>query len=389
MNKQRILILDGQTVQALAIAKSLVKSNYKVILFCDNELTYGYRTKYAEQKIICPDVVKDKEEFKSFLIYFLKNNVVDGIIPMNDNSASFLSKNKDELKAYAKFIIPDYPVFLKGYDKNELMKTCFENNFPHPKTYDLVDKNFEKAVDYVGFPSLIKPNFTSGGRGITLVNSREDFLSKVDTIFEQFGECHLQEFVPEGGRQIKVQLFVDNHQNLLASSVIHKIRFYPEKGGSSCCNQTIEDAHLVEVCTNVLKVIRWEGFADFDLIEDPRNGIVKIMEINPRVPACVKSAIVSGVDFGALIADYTFGKDTQKYIYKPGKYLRYFGLDLLWFVYSDNRFKTKPNWFKFFGKSIYYQEGSLDDFKPFLYGTIGGFLKQLNPTFRKNKAGLR
>jgi hypothetical protein len=41
------------------------------------------------------------------------------------------------------------------------------------------------------------------------------------------------------------------------------------------------------------------------------------------------------------------------------------------------------------GSKIYYQEGSIDDLMPFLYGTVGGFLKQLNPQFRKKKAGMR
>jgi predicted ATP-grasp superfamily ATP-dependent carboligase len=387
--KKRVLLLDGQTIQSLAIAKSLKKNNYDVVLFCDTKTSYGYRTKYADAKVICPSVITNPVEFKSFLIEYLKENSIDVVIPMNDFSASFLSSNKLELLEFTKFIIPDIAIFNSGYDKNELMQICEKHHFPHPKSADLDTVSLELAAEKVGFPSLIKPNITTGGRGITLVNSKEEFFRIYDSIKEEHGSCHLQQFIEEGGKQFKVQLFVDDKGGLLASTVIDKIRFYPEKGGSSCCNKTIEDANLVTLCYNVLKTIGWVGFADFDLIQDPKTGESKIMEINPRVPACIKSSIVSGIDFATIIANQTLGLELENYTYSPNKYLRYFGLDILWFLFSQNRFKTDPSWFKLFSKNTYYQEGSLDDIMPFIYGTVGGFLKQLSPSFRKKKSGMR
>lgn len=388
MNKT-VLLLDGQTIQSLAIAKSLKKSNYDVVLFCDTKTSYGYRTKYADAKVICPSVITNPVEFKSFFIEYLTSNTIDVVIPMNDFSASFLSNHKLELLEFTKFIIPDISIFNSGYDKNELMQICEKNNFPHPKSADLDTLDLEIAAQKVGFPSLIKPNITTGGRGITLVNSKEEFFTKYESIKKEHGSCHLQQFIEEGGKQFKVQLFIGHQGELLASTVIDKIRFYPEKGGSSCCNKTIKDDGLVTLCYNVLKTIGWVGFADFDLIQDPKTGESKIMEINPRVPACIKSSIVSGIDFATIIANQTLGLKLKNYTYSPDKYLRYFGLDLLWFLFSQNRFKTGPNWFKLFSKNTYYQEGSFDDLMPFIYGTVGGFLKQLNPTFRKKKSGMR
>lgn len=386
---ETVILLDGQTIQSLAMAKALKKNNYRVVLFCDTKMSYGYRTRYADEKVICPSVVAEPAAFKTFLLDYLQNNTIDVLIPMNDFSASFLSENKELLSRYTRFIIPDLDVFNSGYDKNRLMQVCEDNGFAHPKTADMEKNTVEAAAQKVGFPCLIKPNITTGGRGITLIRSKEELFEKYPGVRAEFGECHLQQFIPEGGKQIKVQLFIDETGTILNSTVIHKIRFYPEKGGSSCCNVTITEEKLVDLCSNVLKKIGWIGFADFDLIEDPRDGVVKIMEINPRVPACIKSSLVSGVDFATIIADRTLNKPVKQYQYKPGKYLRYFGLDLLWFLYSDNRFKTKPGWFRLLGSKIYYQEGSIDDLMPFLYGTVGGFLKQLNPQFRKKKAGMR
>ena len=180
----------------------------------------------------------------------------------------------------------------------------------------------------------------------------------------------------------------DKDGNPAFSSVIWKQRYYPVNGGSSCCNVTIDNPAIAKTCGEVLKAIGWVGFADFDLIENPDTHELLIMEINPRIPACVRSAFKSGMDYATMIADATLGLPLRDYKYTPGKRLRHLGFDVLWFLKSPDRFKTKPSWFRFFGKDTYYQDWLCGDFKAFFWGTWGNFKKQMNPEFRKAKAGL-
>jgi predicted ATP-grasp superfamily ATP-dependent carboligase len=382
---KKVAILDAQTIQTLPVAKSLKNLGFYVILICESTNSYGYRTKYADKKIIAPSTKHDAVNFHLFFTNFLSNEKIDIVIPMNDYSAEYLSINKEQLLNYTNFTIPAHDIFCLAYDKNLLMKECKESNFPHPKTYDLTFGTLDQATDYVGFPALIKPNKTTGARGFAIVNSIVDLQTKLPAIINSYGDCHLQEFIPSGGKQFKVELFINN-LNLINATVIHKIRFYPEKGGSSCFNQTVERNDLISLCFDVLKTIKWEGFADFDLIEDPRDGIVKIMEINPRIPACIKASLNAGVDFVENIANSSLGLPIKKYSFNPGNYLRYFGLDLLWFIKSKNRFRTKPSWFSsIFSSKQSLQDGSFDDLNPFIHGTIGGLLKQLDPRFRAAK----
>ncbi len=384
MKNKTVLLLDGQTIQAIASAKCLKKSGYTVVLFCDSKMTYGYFTRYAHKKVLSPSTNSDN--FFYFLENFLKNNHIDVIIPMNDDSAFFLTKNKEHFSRFSNFIIPDLYTFELGYNKGNLMKVCADNNFSHPQTIDLEENTPNEEFP---FPALIKPNITSGGRGITYVKSVEDFNQIYPEIRKSFGNCHLQEFIPSGGKQYKVQLFVDKNGSITNSSVIDKIRYYPESGGSSCCNQTVVNDELVELCSKVLQKINWIGFADFDLIEDPRNGVIKIMEINPRLPACIKSSYVSGVDFATIIANETLDIKNKTYKYTPGYYLRYLGFEILWFLKSKNRFRTQPSWFRFISRKTFYQDAVFDDFLSFIVGNIGGFMKQLSPEFRKKKSGLK
>lgn len=385
--KKRVLILDGQAVQTLIIAERLVKSGYEVHLFCDDLWSYGYHTKYAKKSILAPDI-HERSIYKEFLLNYLHENKIDVLIPMTDESAYFLSMEKKALEPFVKFLMPDLETFERGYNKQKLMAVCAEFHYPHPLTLSL-ENDMEKASSFV-YPSLIKPNHMTGGRGMTRVNSYKDFLRIYPTIRDKYGPCHLQELIPEGGRQLKVQIFIDKSGYVIASSVIHKLRYYPENGGSSCCNITIKDNALIELCASILRSIEWVGFADFDLIEDPRDKVIKVMELNPRIPACIKSAIKSGVDYATIIAESSLGiQHRNDYIYRPGWQLRHIGFEILWFIYSKKRLKTHPNWFKFVGKNISYQDFSWYDPLPFIFGTIGNIKKQLNPQFRKAKSGMR
>lgn len=382
---KRVLILDGDASQAVAIAECLTASGYEVAGFCPDKWSYGYHSRLIKEKYASPDSHHEKE-YLSALLKLLRERRFDLLIPTSDESAALMSKHKASLQPYCAVLMPDYEVFLKAYDKNRLMALCKEHGYPHPHTVDLceVDEDSDELKNFP-FPALIKPNFTSGARGMTLVNDFSEFKAAFPAIREQYGDCHLQQFIPEGGRQLKVQVFTDKEGNALYTSAIWKQRFYPVKGGSSCCNVTVSNPKHEEICSRVLKDIGWEGFADFDLIENPASGDFLIMEINPRLPACIRSVFKSGMDYATMIADASLGKPLREYSYTPGKSLRHLGFDVLWFLKSPDRWRARPSWFRFFGKDIFYQDWVKGNFASFVFGTIGNIRKLLNPDFRKAK----
>lgn len=385
--KNQVLLLDGGGTQTLPIAKSIFQRGHSVHIFYEHKLTYGYATRYATRKTQSPSI-REEMNYLAFFKDYVERYAIDTVIPMSDASATFLSRHKSTLLQLCKFIIPDYPVYMKGYDKNQLMAVCKANGIPHPKTIDLSVEGLTNVDDSI-FPAILKPNLTTGGRGMKILSNRQELERVYEDNVRQFGNCHLQEFVASGGHQFKVQIFIDANGQVAGASSMVKQRFYPVSGGSSCFNTTLENDHLVDICHQVLSQIGWVGFADFDLIEDPKDGVIKIMEINPRIPACVKSAVMSGVDYGNIIVDATSQRALPTVHYVPGKQLRHLGFDILWFFQSKERFSAKPGWFNFFNRNQSFQDISWMDPLPFVFGTIGNIQKILSSDFRKtkNKAG--
>ena len=382
----KVLLLDGQTVQSISVARSLKQCGYEVSAFIDSKISYGYVSTFIDAKIICPRLTENNNKYKIFLLSFLEANPQDVVIPLYNDSAEFLSRNKNEIEKITKCkcAIPEFDKFIVAHDKEKLMDICKMNNIPHPGTMHLSLENIEDAIRYVGFPALIKPNISAGARGIMLVESRDELVANYNIVRSEYGECTLLEFVDNTERYYNVMLFRDSYGQIHEGVVIEIVRFFPLKGGTSCCCQVVENDYLVSICKKTLNVLNWYGFADFDILESI-NHDYKIIEINPRIPASIHAAYISGINYPEMIVNDCLEKKIPVYNYRKYNFLRFFGLDVMWFLFSPKRFSFRPSWFHFWGHDIFYQDGSIKDPLPMIFGCLQGIIKYLNPQFRKGK----
>ncbi len=387
---KKVLLLEADYTQSLPTVKSLHNHGYVVDGVFESKLSYGYGSKYFNKKYVFHDT-SNFEGYRDFLLELLKRENYEAIIPLNDESAIVLSKYKSQFLEFTKFKLPDWENFEKGYDKHKLMQECSIGNFSHPNTVVVSGRHVTpESVASLKFPVLIKPNYSSGARGITYIRDREELSSKFAEVYDKYGECHIQEFIPSGGAQVKIQLYINELGELVQSSVIHKYRWYPNNGGSSCCNRSSENKQIVDILYRLLKQIGWVGLADFDTIEDPRTGELLIMELNPRLPACTKTAFAAGIDWADVIISEYLGLPHPHYEKTNDIFLRHLGFEMLWFANSDSRFKTNPSWFHFIGRNIYYQDmNGWSDPMPFFYGTYGNIKKQMSKEFRDSKKGVK
>lgn len=382
------ILLLGAGTQAFAILKSLHNSGNQLFMITGEKGNYADYSKYIK-KVVYTSGHPNSEQYLQDVIALIKTERIHTALPMGDGEATFLSKNAEALHSLIGFKMPAYDNFLKGYDKNELMSLCREKGYPHPLTIDLSKTAYNEVSSFESFPfpGLLKPNCTTGGRGMSIINSYEELLHTYPRTKQEYGDCHLQQFIREGGSQVKLQLYVNEKGELLNSSVMEKVRWYPVKGGSSCCSVSVKRPQMVEICHKILQDIHWVGFADFDTIGNPDTGELLIMEINPRLPACIGAATCAGIDWGQIIVDDYLDRPQKNYQFKEGVALRHFGFDFLWFLKSPNRFKTNPSWFKFFGSKVYYQDFHFWDQMPFWVGTYHNIKKLFDPQFRKAKSG--
>lgn len=82
------------------------------------------------------------------------------------------------------------------------------------------------------------------------------------------------------------------------------------------------------------------------MIEDPRDGLFKVMEINGRASASIKIMQLAGMNVGQQMAELAFGEEVTAFTcQRQDVRMRRIATDLLWLIKAPDRFTRKPSWF--------------------------------------------
>ena len=347
--KIKVLLLEGFSRQSLPMMKYLHKCGCFLATYNSSRLDVGFVSRYPDKKYLLPWNREDEKESLKYLIELISNEKFDVVIPTTDFSASLCSKHKKELLSYAQIAVNDWDVFQLAYNKMNTMLACIQCGVPCPKTLLNAHSLSDLLSQKIEYPVVMKPCIGYGSIGFHIIKNEEELIQKYEKTKKEFGELLIQEYIPQTDIQYKCEMLIDKNGNVKSAVVFNKVRWYPIDGGSTCCSATVDRPDIINYCSKLLKHIKWVGYADVDLIQDPRDNTPKVMEINPRITASVKICFYAGVDFAKQIIQQELGKDIEQYnSYILDRRLRYFHTDLLWFFKSKNRFKSKPSWFSWY-----------------------------------------
>ncbi len=371
-SKVKVLLIDGSNRQIMPVMEALHKDGCYVATLNASKLDLGYVSWRPNKKILANWRYDDEKSFLEVLFRELSREKYDLIIPLSDRPATILARNKFEISNYAKPAVNNWDVFQKASDKLQTMRACYDAQVPCPKTY-FDAKSFEDVIKLdIRYPFIIKPRVGYGSIGFHSIRDEKDLTENYRDY--SFDEYVVQDYVPQTGKQYKCEVYVDRNGKVKSAVVFDKTRWFPIDGGSTCCSTTVERPDVADSSVRLLQEIGWRGYGDVDLIEDPRDGLVKVMEINPRITASVKICFKAGVNFARQIVEDELGQEVTSYPdYKKGVCLRYMHTDLLWFLSSPERFKTKPSWFSW--KNTVDQIWSFKDPLPFFAYSIEAVMK--------------
>jgi predicted ATP-grasp superfamily ATP-dependent carboligase len=341
---KRILVLEGYARQCLPYIRVFKKRGCVVTILCNSIFDIGYASRFPDRKIlgICdPD---NYEESEQYICNLIKSGAFDLVVPMVDFSARILSTHKEELSHYSKIASNDCDVFLKAQDKLSVMRTCIEHSLPCPKTLIEVKNPDSILKSNLVYPIVVKPRNDCGAKGFHCFQNEIELISFISE--KDPTEYIVQEYIPQRDQNLSANLFIDNEGKVKSAFVYRSKRWYPLKGGTGTFNQMVERPDIIKYCTRLTEILNLRGYIGVDLIDDPRDCIPKIIEVNPRIMACVKIGFDAGIDLGTQLLEKEFdGIVTEYHNYKTNINVRMSQTDILWFLKSSNRFHTEPSWF--------------------------------------------
>jgi D-aspartate ligase len=377
----KVLLTDGKAKSCLAAARALAGRGLRVHVASDTRLSLALWSRVPSGRHLLPSSRTSPAEFAAALAALHARERFDAVIPVSDYDIHALLANPGQWrKSGLPVALPEPGPFDAARDKSRMMKSAMRAGVPCPGTWFPEDEPIASILPKARFPLLVKPNISDGARGITLVEDPAALESTYRAVAARWGPCHLQEWIPEGGGQLKADMIVGRDGSLLAAFVCRKIRYYPVKGGSSTLIASEHDESIVESMRRLAAEMKWFGFADFDLIVDPRDGVAKLMECNPRFPESLAVNIFAGADFPWCLYQLASSGHADRITgYAANRYARFLVGDIMWFLGSPDRWRAKPSFFRFLGRDMTYYVEKATDPGPIACYVIEAILTLLSP----------
>lgn len=205
------------------------------------------------------------------------------------------------------FIGPSSEIITKMGDKDNARKTVSEVGVPIvPGTSLLKDaEDAEKAADKIGYPVLIKARAGGGGRGIRLVNSKDEisgaFNSATAEAQAAFGDgrVYMEKYVFPV-KHIEMQIIADNFGNVVClgereCSMQRKNQKLIEESPSAAVDDKTRKA-MSEAAVRAVRAVGYTGLGTIEFLYD-KNKNFYFMEMNTRLQVeHTVTEMVTGID---------------------------------------------------------------------------------------------
>jgi D-aspartate ligase len=198
-------------------------------------------------------------------------------------------------------------------DKGRFTALCEELGLPVPRTVVLRASDGAGAARDLTFPVVVKAASTSAFHEVTFDGKRKvdhaDDPTALEAVLARIaaagfpGDLLVQELVPGGdGEMAAVNLFfdADGVWRFAQYGRVLLEEHTPGALGNSVAQVTGVHPDAVDQARRLLEHVGWRGFANVDLKRDPRDGVHRFLEVNPRVGRSGYAVTASGYDVAEM-----------------------------------------------------------------------------------------
>lgn len=304
-DKISVLIPDGEDDRALIVVRSLAYSKKVKILVVSSEFKSVHLSVHS--KFFKIKDGSNKTRLKK-IDELSKKRQIDVLLPIGQKGIQFIHSNYSVLKV--KFQIPPVP------GKNEfdivrnkwlLNEFCKDNNLAYLKSF-LVQDTYYKESDLSDFKNsvLLKPSLGEGGLGIHFIKNINELLEELNknkSFFANKGYI-VQEYID--GEVISYSALCENGE-ILAHTIHHPAGGNNRSFVFAKIFEFIENDSAFKFAKSLLMKLKWNGMANMDLIMN-REGVLYILDFNPRYYGTLLGATISGVNYPYLACLKALGR---------------------------------------------------------------------------------
>lgn len=292
MKEFRVLVTSAGGIVGQGIIKSLKLANLSnrfkyFIIAADMQLESAGLFR-SDNKFVIPSA--KEASFKKEIVEIINKEKIQVIFVGSDEELFQLTEIKEiiEDKTEAKVIIESKELLDIARDKWKTYLFLKENSFPCPVTFMSEDK--EDAYEKLCFPMIVKPRQGYGSKFLFKVKTKEEAEYAINTINEYGWNAIIQEYLEVKDNEYTSGITVTSNQEIMSSISMRKY----VKAGQTYKAIINKYDNVTKLAENIALRIGCRFAVNIQSII--KDGIPKIIEINPRFSATTPLRSASGIN---------------------------------------------------------------------------------------------
>ena len=312
-------VVIGGDYRSLGVVRSLGRRGIPVWVLRDDHYL-AHWSRFCRRTLPWPDVTE--REKVAYLVDLAPRHGLEGwvLFPTEDETAALIARNRAELGAlYRLSILADWDTLRWAHDKRLTYQLADDAGVPRPRTYYPADAADLARFDGA-FPVILKPAVGTPRSALAIAKAWP--ASDPATLAARYREACLsidpslimiQELLPgDGDSQLSYAALCEDGRPL-ASVVARRTRQWPmDFGRASTYVETVDAPEVEANAERLLARMRFSGLVEVEFKRDARDGIFKVLDINPRVWGWHTLGRRAGVDFSYLLWRLVSGEPIER-----------------------------------------------------------------------------
>ncbi len=217
------------------------------------------------------------------------------LVSCGDNYTGLMARARAALEPYYKFACPTPELVAELDTKEFFYQACERHGLSYPRTFGCTNENYKTVELPFPFPCIIKASNSVAywnckfphKKKVFVAYNKEEFDAITAAIYSSSYQDNLvlQEYIPGDDNCMRVlncYSGLDHKVKLMALGRPLLEEQTPEGIGNYAAIMNVRDDELMEKMKAFLEDVGWEGFSNFDMKDDARDGKYKLFEMNPR-----------------------------------------------------------------------------------------------------------
>jgi D-aspartate ligase len=310
-------VVIGGDFQGLGIVRSLGRRGAPSCVI-DDEPSIARFSRYATHSVRVKDLHDEQKTVDTLLDIGKRLNLKGWILfPTRDETVAALSRYRKVLSEFFRVPTPEWETVKWAWDKRNTYRLAQDLGIPCPKTWFPETLDDVKKIEAT-FPLILKPAikehfiYTAKVKAWQVNNPKElvDRFSEA-AAFVPPGEMMVQDLIPGGSseQQYGCCVFFKEGQ-AVGTMLAHYLRSHPpDFGRCSTFVETIDLPEMEQLSLRFLRAINYYGLAEVEFRRDPRDSILKLLDVNARTWGYHSLGVAAGVDFTQMLFQDQLGNN--------------------------------------------------------------------------------